>query len=253
MGRTRPVRRAGAACDRAEWATVMPRLILLRHGESVWNRDNLFTGWTDVDLSGRGAGEARRAAALLSREGVGFDLCLTSVLKRSIRTLWIVLDELDLMYMHVERHWRLNERHYGALQGENKDDTRRKAGAEQVHLWRRSFATRPPPLDEADARFPGRERKYASLPDAEIPRTESLEDCIARMLPYWRMRIEPALMAGRTPLVVAHGNSMRGIVKHLDGISDDDIPGLEIPTGVPLVYDFDGALRPLGSRYLGAG
>jgi len=152
--------------------------------------------------------------------------------------------------MHVERHWRLNERHYGALQGQNKDDKRREVGEQQVHEWRRSFATRPPALDEEDERFPGHDRRYAHLPDADLPRTESLRDCIARMLPYWHMRIEPALMAGRTPLVVAHGNSMRGIVKHLDDIPDDEIPGLEIPTGVPLVYEFDGALRPIGSRYL---
>jgi len=228
----------------------MPRLVLLRHGESLWNRDNRFTGWTDVDLSAGGVGEARQAAKLIARAGIEFDLCLTSIQKRAIRTLWIVLDELDLMYMHVERHWRLNERHYGALQGQNKDEKRSEVGEEQVHEWRRSFATRPPALDEKDARFPGHDRRYAGLPDAELPRTESLKDCIARMLPYWQMRIEPALMAGHTPFVVAHGNSMRGIVKHLDGIPDDEIPGLEIPTGVPLVYEFDDALRPTGSRYL---
>ncbi|MFW5654321.1 MAG: 2,3-diphosphoglycerate-dependent phosphoglycerate mutase, partial [Roseicyclus sp.] len=228
----------------------MPQLILLRHGESLWNRDNLFTGWTDVDLSDGGEKEAREAAKLIDRAGISFDLCLTSVQKRSIRTLWIVLDALDLMYLHTERHWRLNERHYGALQGQNKDEKRKEVGEEQVHEWRRSFATRPPALDETDERFPGHERKYEGIPDAELPRSESLEDCIARMLPYWRMRIEPALMAGRTPLVVAHGNSMRGIVKHLDGIPDDEITGLEIPTGVPLVYDFDAVLRPTGSRYL---
>jgi len=228
----------------------MPRLVLLRHGESLWNRDNRFTGWTDIDLSAGGVEEARHSARLIARGGIEFDLCLTSVQKRAIRTLWIVLDELDLMYMHVERHWRLNERHYGALQGQNKDDKRREVGEQQVHEWRRSFATRPPALDEEDERFPGHDRRYAHLPDADLPRTESLRDCIARMLPYWHMRIEPALMAGRTPLVVAHGNSMRGIVKHLDDIPDDEIPGHEIPTGVPLVYEFDGALRPIGSRYL---
>jgi len=230
----------------------MPRLVLLRHGESLWNRDNRFTGWTDIDLSDGGVEEARRAARLMDRDGIVFDLCLTSVQKRAIRTLWIVLDELDLMYMHVERHWRLNERHYGALQGQNKDEKRREVGEAQVHEWRRSFDTRPPALDERDARFPGHERKYASLPDIDLPRTESLKDCILRMLPYWQMRIEPALMEGRTPLVAAHGNSMRGIVKHLDGIPDEEIPGLEIPTGVPLVYEFDDALRPTGSRYLDA-
>ncbi len=228
----------------------MSRLILLRHGESVWNRDNLFTGWTDVDLSESGADEARQAARLIERHGLSFDHCFTSVQRRAIRTLWIVLDELDLLWLPVERHWRLNERHYGALQGQNKDEKRREVGEAQVHRWRRSFATRPPALTEDDKRFPGRDRRYAAIPDAEIPRTESLKDCVARALSYWRVGVEPALMAGRTPLVVAHGNSMRGIVKHLDRISDDDIPDLEIPTGVPLVYEFDGQLRPTGSRYL---
>ncbi len=228
----------------------MPQLVLLRHGESVWNRDNLFTGWTDVDLSDAGADEARRAARLIERHGISVDHCFTSVQKRAIRTLWIVLDELDLLWLRVDRHWRLNERHYGALQGQNKDDKRREVGEEQVHEWRRSYATRPPGLTEDDDRFPGRDRRYANIPDAEIPRTESLKDCVARTLPYWRICVEPALMQGRTPLVVAHGNSMRGIVKHLDRIADDDISELEIPTGVPLVYEFDAALRPIGSRYL---
>jgi len=229
----------------------MPDLVLLRHGESRWNRDNRFTGWTDVDLTQTGEDEAQQAARLLAEEDLQLDICCTSVLVRAVRTLWIVLGELDLMWLPVDRHWRLNERHYGALQGENKDDKRKEAGEEQVHRWRRGFAVRPPALDETDARFPGHERRYALLPDAQLPRTESLEDCIARMLPYWTMRIEPALMRGLTPLVVAHGNSLRGIVKRLDGISDDDIPSLEIPTGVPLIYRFDDGLRPLGSRYLG--
>jgi 2,3-bisphosphoglycerate-dependent phosphoglycerate mutase len=228
----------------------MPRLILLRHGESVWNRDDLFTGWTDVDLTDAGAEEARQAARLLGREGTAFDCCFTSVLKRSIRTLWIVLDEMDLMWLPVARSWRLNERHYGALQGESKDEMRRRVGDEQVHQWRRSFATRPPALDEGDERRPGRERKYRLVPGAQVPRTESLKDTVERVLPYWQEWIEPALMHGRTPLVVAHGNSMRGIVKYLDGISDEEIPGLEIPTGKPLIYEFDEALRPQGSRYL---
>jgi len=228
----------------------MPTLILLRHGQSVWNRDNRFTGWTDVDLTDHGVEEARRAARLIESESISFDLCFTSVQKRSIRTLWTVLDELDLLWMRVERHWRLNERHYGALQGQNKDEKRKEVGKEQVHEWRRGFATRPPALEVSDDRFPGHDRRYSRLPDAEIPRTESLRDCIARTMPYWRIRVEPALMEGRTPLVVAHGNSLRGIVKHLDKIADDDIPGLEIPTGVPLVYEFDEALRPTGSRYL---
>lgn len=229
----------------------MPQLILLRHGESEWNRDNLFTGWTDVNLSEKGEDEARQAAGLIRRDGLRIDRCFTSVQRRAIKTLWIVLDELDLMWLPVDRHWRLNERHYGALQGQNKDDKRREVGEEQVHSWRRSFATRPPALTEDDDRFPGHDRMYATLPDAELPRAESLEDCVARTLPYWRVCIEPAMMAGRTPLVVAHGNSMRGIVKYLDTISDEDITGLEIPTGVPLVYDFDDALRQQGCRYLG--
>lgn len=228
----------------------MPRIILLRHGESVWNRDNLFTGWTDVDLSDHGVAEAKEAARLLADREVDFDCCFTSVLKRSIRTLWIVLDEMDLMWMPVARSWRLNERHYGGLQGENKDEKRKEMGEEQVHRWRRSYATRPPALDESDERYPGRERKYALVPRAQVPRTESLEDTVARVLPYWHEHIEPALMQGRTPLVVAHGNSMRGIVKYLDDIADDEIPGLEIPTGKPLIYDFDDGLQPIGSRYL---
>ncbi len=230
----------------------MPTLILLRHGESVWNRDNLFTGWTDVDLSEHGMAEARQAARMLAASQIAFDCCFTSVLKRSIRTLWIVLDELDLMWMPVARSWRLNERHYGALQGENKDEKRNEVGEEQVHRWRRSYATRPPALEESDERYPGRERKYAQVPHAQIPRAESLEDTVARVLPYWYEHVEPALMRGRTPLVVAHGNSIRGIVKHLDGIPDDEIPGLEIPTGKPLVYEFDEGLRPRTGRYLEA-
>jgi 2,3-bisphosphoglycerate-dependent phosphoglycerate mutase len=229
----------------------MPRLILIRHGESVWNRDNRFTGWTDVDLSDTGVEEARKAARLLADEGIAIDLCFTSVLVRAIRTLWIVLDGLDLMWLSVERHWRLNERHYGALQGDNKDEKRAEVGPEQVHQWRRGFAVRPPALDESDARFPGNEPRYAMIPDHQLPRTESLEDCIARTLPYWHVAIEPALMHARTPMVVAHGNSLRGIVKYIDNISDDEIPGLEIPTGVPLLYEFDDRLRPLSSRYLG--
>lgn len=228
----------------------MPTLILLRHGESVWNRDNRFTGWTDVDLTEHGAEEARHAARSIAEKGISFDLCFTSVQKRAIRTLWIVLDELDLLWLPVERHWRLNERHYGALQGQDKDEKRREVGEEQVHEWRRSFATRPPALTEDDDRFPGRDRRYLAIPDAEIPRTESLQDCVARTLPYWRVRVEPALMAGRTPLIVAHGNSMRGIVKYLEGISDADVPELEIPTGVPLIYEFDDGLRLRTSRYV---
>lgn len=228
----------------------MPELILLRHGESIWNRDNRFTGWTDVDLSEKGIMEAHQAARLLKDHGQTFDLCMTSLQRRAIKTLWIVLEELDLMWVEIERTWRLNERHYGALQGANKDDTRLEFGDEQVHLWRRSYSVRPPALREDDPRFPGLDAKYAQIPDGELPRTESLKDCVGRMLPYWKMRVEPALMAGRTPLVVAHGNSLRGLVMQIDGISEDEIPNMEIPTGQPLVYTFDDKLRTIGHRYV---
>ncbi len=228
----------------------MPRLILLRHGESVWNRDNLFTGWTDIDLSERGRAEAKEVAHLLTAHDIHFDHCFTSVLKRAIRTLWIVLDEMDLMWLPVSRSWRLNERHYGALQGRNKDEMRKEVGAEQVHQWRRSYSVRPPPLEKSDERFPGRERKYAMVPPGQIPYSESLQDTIVRALPYWHEHIKPLLMEGYTPLVAAHGNSLRGLVKYLDEIADDEIPRLEIPTGKPLIYDLDEALKPIRSRYL---
>jgi 2,3-bisphosphoglycerate-dependent phosphoglycerate mutase len=228
----------------------MPQLILLRHGESVWNRDNLFTGWTDVELSETGLAEAKRAAILLKAHGMHFDHCFTSVLKRAIHTLWIVLDELDLAWLPVSRSWRLNERHYGALQGYNKDEMRREVGEEQVHKWRRSYTVRPPALEETDDRYPGHDRKYAVVPHNQIPRTESLEDTVARVLPYWQERIEPLLMKGQKPLVVAHGTSLRGVVKYLDEISDKDVEQLEIPTGKPLVYEFDQNLRPVSSLYL---
>jgi 2,3-bisphosphoglycerate-dependent phosphoglycerate mutase len=228
----------------------MPQLILLRHGESVWNRDNLFTGWTDVELSETGLAEAKRAAILLKAHGMHFDHCFTSVLKRAIHTLWIVLDELDLAWLPVSRSWRLNERHYGALQGYNKDEMRREVGEEQVHKWRRSYTVRPPALEETDDRYPGHDRKYAVVPHNQIPRTESLEDTVARVLPYWQERIEPLLMKGQKPLVVAHGTSLRGVVKYLDKISDKDVEQLEIPTGKPLVYEFDQNLRPVSSLYL---
>ncbi|MCB2053761.1 MAG: 2,3-diphosphoglycerate-dependent phosphoglycerate mutase [Geminicoccaceae bacterium] len=228
----------------------MPQLVLLRHGQSVWNRDDRFTGWTDVDLTPQGVEEAHRAAALLAGHDLGIDVCFTSLLTRAIRTLWVVLDDMRAMWLPVERHWRLNERHYGALQGLNKAEMREKAGAEQVHAWRRGFAVRPPALDEENETWPGYDRRYAGVPKAQLPRTESLADTVARVLPYWFMRIEPALMQGSTPLVVAHGNSLRGLIKHLDGIPDDDISGLEIPTGAPLLYEFDDSLKPRRSRYL---
>jgi 2,3-bisphosphoglycerate-dependent phosphoglycerate mutase len=229
----------------------VPELVLLRHGESTWNRENRFTGWTDVDLTPQGVDEAHEAGRLLREEGIEPDVAFTSVLKRAIRTLWIALDELDRMWLPVRNSWRLNERHYGALQGLNKAETAAEFGDEQVHIWRRSYDIPPPPLDHDDARFPGHDPRYADLPDDELPRTESLKDTVARFLPYWESAIAPALREGATPLVAAHGNSIRALVKYLDGISDDEIVGLNIPTGVPLVYSLDADLRPTGHRYLG--
>jgi 2,3-bisphosphoglycerate-dependent phosphoglycerate mutase len=226
-------------------------LVLLRHGESQWNLENRFTGWTDVDLTPKGVAEAREAARLLAGEGYTFDLAYTSLLKRAIRTLWIVLDGMDLMWLPVERSWRLNERHYGALQGLNKAETAARYGQQQVLVWRRSYAEPPPPLDPEDERWPGRDRRYAGLAPAELPRGESLADTVARFLPYWHDTLAPQLRAGRRLLIAAHGNSLRALVKHLDGISDEEIVGLNIPTGIPLVYQLDADLRPLGSRYLG--
>ena len=229
----------------------MQKLVLLRHGESDWNRENRFTGWTDVDLSPAGVEEARRAGRALLDAGFTFDVAFTSLLKRAIRTLWIVLDEMDLMWIPVHRSWRLNERHYGALQGLNKAETAAKHGEQQVKVWRRSYDVRPPALEPSDPRFPGRDRRYASLTDAELPRTESLKDTVARFLPYWHEAIAPAVRSGQRVLIAAHGNSLRALVKHLDGIGDDEIVGLNIPTGVPLVYELDNDLRPVRHEYLG--
>jgi 2,3-bisphosphoglycerate-dependent phosphoglycerate mutase len=229
----------------------MPTLVLLRHGESDWNRENRFTGWTDVDLSATGVAEAHEAARLLAAEALTFDVAYTSVLKRAIRTLWLVLDDLDLMWLPVRNSWRLNERHYGALQGLDKAETAREYGDEQVRIWRRSYDIPPPALDPADERFPGRDRRYADLDDADVPRAESLKDTVRRFLPYWHDEIAPAVAAGRRVLIAAHGNSLRALVKVLDDVSDDAIVGLNIPTGVPLVYELDGALRPVSHRYLG--
>jgi 2,3-bisphosphoglycerate-dependent phosphoglycerate mutase len=229
----------------------MHTLVLLRHGESDWNRENRFTGWTDVDLSPAGIEEARRAGRSLLDKGFTFDVAFTSVLKRAIRTLWIVLDVMDLMWIPVYRSWRLNERHYGALQGLNKAETAARHGEQQVKVWRRSYDVRPPALDPSDPRFPGHDRRYADLNDQELPRTESLKDTVARFLPYWHETIAPAVRAGRRVLIAAHGNSLRALVKHLDGVSDADIVGLNIPTGVPLVYELDGDLRPIRHEYLG--
>jgi 2,3-bisphosphoglycerate-dependent phosphoglycerate mutase len=226
----------------------MYKLVLLRHGESQWNRENRFTGWVDVDLSPVGIEEARAAGRLLKAEGLRFDLAFTSVLKRAIRTLWIALDELDQVWLPEEKHWRLNERHYGALQGLNKAEMAAKFGEQQVHVWRRSYDTPPPVLATDDARYEGRDPRYAGV---EVPRTECLKDTVARVIPYWTSVIAPAVRAGRRVLVAAHGNSLRALVKHLDGIGDAEIVGLNIPTGIPLVYELDDSLHPLKHYYLG--
>ena len=229
----------------------MIKLVLLRHGESSWNRENRFTGWTDVDLSETGIAEAHDAGRLLRAEGFDFDIAYTSVLRRAIRTLWIGLDELDRMWLPVVHSWRLNERHYGALQGLNKAETAAEYGDAQVLLWRRSYDVPPPPLPAGDEREPGRDRRYAGLGAGQLPRAESLKDTVARFLPAWHEQIVPELEAGRRVLIAAHGNSLRALVKYLDDIPDADIPGLNIPTGVPLVYELDDALRPLRHYYLG--
>ncbi len=229
----------------------MKTLVLLRHGESTWNRENRFTGWADVDLTERGVAEARRAGRQLREEGLEFDVAYTSVLKRAIRTLWIALDELDQMWIPVHRSWRLNERHYGALQGLNKAETARKYGDQQVLVWRRSYDTPPPALDSSDERFPGSEPRYAGLDPRDIPLTECLADTVARFLPFWHEAIEPDVRAGKRVIIAAHGNSLRALVKYLDHVSDQDIVSLNIPTGVPLVYELDDALQPVSSRYLG--
>ena len=227
------------------------KLVLLRHGQSIWNLENLFTGWVDVDLSEQGRVEATEAGRLLREEGIAFDLAFTSVLKRAIRTLWIALDQMDLMWLPVERSWRLNERHYGALQGLDKAETVARHGADQVKVWRRSYDIPPPPLSRDDPQHPRFDRRYAGVPAAELPDSESLKDTLARVMPFWNARIAPELAAGRNVLVTAHGNSLRALVKMLDRMSDETIVELNIPTGVPLVYDLDESLQPLASRYLG--
>ena len=229
----------------------MHKVVLLRHGQSTWNQENRFTGWTDVDLTPQGVKEAKESARLLSEGGYGFDVAYTSVLKRAIRTLWIVLDRMDQMWIPVHRHWRLNERHYGALQGLNKAETAAKHGEEQVMTWRRSYATPPPPLDEKDPRHPGRDPRYAELAAADRPASESLQDTVRRFLPLWRETIAPEIQAGRRVLIAAHGNSLRALVKFLDGVSDEEIVRLNIPTGIPLVYELDGAGLALDHYYLG--
>lgn len=228
----------------------MPSLVLLRHGQSVWNKEDLFTGWTDVDLSEQGIQEAQAAGRKMTAEGLDFDLCFTSVLKRAMKTLNLALEQMDRLWLPVEKSWRLNERHYGGLQGLNKAETTAKHGKDQVFIWRRSFDIPPPPLPEGDPRLPDQDRRYAGVPKAELPRTESLKDTVARVLPYWNEAIAPALQGGKRVLIAAHGNSLRGLVKHLDQISDQDIPAFEIPTGTPLVYDLDDRLKPKSRRFL---
>ena len=229
----------------------MYKLVLIRHGESTWNKENRFTGWTDVDLSEKGTEEAVEAGRVLLREGFVFDVAFTSVLRRAIKTLWLALEELDLMWIPIHNSWRLNERHYGALQGLNKAETAEKHGMEQVKLWRRSYDIQPPALTKDDARYPGKDPRYALLKPDEVPRTEALKDTVARFLPYWHDTIAPAVREGRRVIIAAHGNSLRALVKYLDNVSDTDIVGLNIPTGIPLVYELDDDLKPIRSYYLG--
>jgi 2,3-bisphosphoglycerate-dependent phosphoglycerate mutase len=229
----------------------MHKVVLLRHGESDWNRENRFTGWTDVDLSDKGRAEAKAAGELLKKEGYTFDQAFTSVLKRAIRTLNIALDEMDLLWLPVERSFRLNERHYGALQGLNKSETAAKFGEDQVKIWRRSYDVPPPALDPNDERFPGKDPRYKGLAASDLPLTECLKDTVARFLPYWHERIAPAVKSGKRVVIAAHGNSLRALVKYLDNISDADIIELNIPTGIPLVYELDDNLKPIKHYYLG--
>jgi 2,3-bisphosphoglycerate-dependent phosphoglycerate mutase len=228
----------------------MARLVLLRHGESEWNRENRFTGWVDIGLSQKGAREAVDAGRALKREGLSFDTAHTSVLKRAIRTLWHVLEEMDLMWIPQSKHWRLNERHYGALQGLDKAETAKKHGDAKVKLWRRSYDTPPPALKADDPRGQRQDPRYADLKPSEIPLTESLKDTIARVLPYWNQHIVPDLKAGKSVLIAAHGNSLRGLIKHIDGISDEKIVEVEVPTGVPMLYELDSKLKPVKTRVI---
>lgn len=229
----------------------MYKVVLLRHGESVWNKENRFTGWTDVDLSDKGTEEAKRAGQTLKKDGYIFDVAYTSVLKRAIRTLWITLDQMDLMWIPVHNSWRLNERHYGALQGLNKAETAVKFGEDQVKVWRRSYDVPPPSLEKSDERYPGRDPRYQDLNAQELPLTECLKDTVARFLPYWHGTIAPAVKSGKRVVVAAHGNSLRALVKYLDNIGEKEIIELNIPTGVPLVYELDGELKPIKNYYLG--
>ena len=229
----------------------MKRLVLLRHGQSTWNKENRFTGWTDVGLTAQGEDEARDAGSGMLDAGFSFDIAYTSVLKRAIKTLWIALEEMDLMWIPVVRHWRLNERHYGGLQGLNKAETAAEHGEDQVKIWRRSYDIPPPELTSDDERYPGSDPRYAGLAQDELPLGECLKDTVDRMLPYWHETIAPDVRAGKRVLIAAHGNSLRALVKHLDTVSDEDIVGLNIPTGIPLVYELDDDLKAVGHRYLG--
>lgn len=229
----------------------MYKIVLLRHGESTWNKENRFTGWTDVPLSEKGLLEAQSAGKVLKEKGFDFDKAYTSVLKRAIKTLWCTLEEMDLMWIPVENSWKLNERHYGALQGLNKSETAAKYGDEQVKIWRRSYGTRPPLLEKTDERYPGKDPRYAGLEQKELPEGECLADTVARAIPYWEDHIVPDIKAGKKLIIVAHGNSLRALVKYLDNISEKEILELNIPTGVPLVYELDGELKPLKQYYLG--
>ena len=229
----------------------MKTLVLLRHGMSIWNQENRFTGWTDVDLSKKGIEEAHKAGQLLKKEGFSFDVAFTSVLKRAIRTLFIVLDEMDLLWIPVHRSWHLNERHYGALQGFNKKDTALKYGQEQVLIWRRSYDTPPPPLEKTDERYPGHDPKYKNLNPEDLPVTECLKDTVERLLPYWQDHIIEKIKMNEKVLISAHGNSLRALVKYIDNVSDQEIVSFDIPTGIPLVYELDDSLNPIKKYYIG--
>jgi 2,3-bisphosphoglycerate-dependent phosphoglycerate mutase len=229
----------------------MYKVVLIRHGESIWNKENLFTGWTDVDLSEKGREEATQAGGMMKEQGFQFDIAYTSVLKRAIRTSWIALDQMDLLWVPVERDWRLNERHYGALQGLNKAETAAKYGEEQVKIWRRSYDIPPPALDEADPRYPGKDRRYLNLTKQQLPLTECLRDTVDRVLPCWHDVIAPSIRSGKQVLIAAHGNSLRALVKYLEDIPDDKIVDLNIPTGVPMVQELDDDLKSIRQYYLG--
>jgi 2,3-bisphosphoglycerate-dependent phosphoglycerate mutase len=229
----------------------MHKLVLIRHGESTWNQENRFTGWTDVDLNEKGLREAKAGGELLKKEGYSFDRSFVSVLKRALRTNWMILDELDELWIPIERSWRLNERHYGSLQGLNKGETAAKFGDDQVLIWRRSYDVPPPALEKSDERFPGHDRRYKDVPEADLPLTECLKDTVDRVLPYWHSEIAPAVKRGEKVLVTAHGNTLRAMVKYFDNLSEEEVLALNIPTGIPLVYELDDDLKPIRHYYLG--